>query len=85
MVRNSIFYFIAQFLFSVSVDGKMKAWLYDHEGSRIDYDAPGLGPTKMAYSADGGRFYFIYMICFLIWHACLNIARVNGDIVVAFI
>ncbi|PON89856.1 Topless-related protein [Trema orientale] len=45
------------FLFSISVDGKIKAWLYDNMGSRIDYDAPGLGPTKMAYSADGQRLF----------------------------
>lgn len=45
-----------QLLFSISVDGKIKAWLYDNIGARIDYDAPGLGRTRMAYSADGQRF-----------------------------
>ncbi|XP_062099535.1 protein TOPLESS-like isoform X2 [Humulus lupulus] len=45
------------FIFSISVDGKIKAWLYDNIGCRVDYDAPGLGPTKMAYSADGQRLF----------------------------
>ncbi|PON71317.1 Topless-related protein [Parasponia andersonii] len=45
------------YFFSISVDGKIKAWLYDNMGSRIDYSAPGLGPTKMAYSADGQRLF----------------------------
>ncbi|XP_024023610.1 topless-related protein 1 [Morus notabilis] len=44
-------------LFSISVDGKIKAWLYDNIGARIDYDAPGLGRTRMAYSADGQRLF----------------------------
>ena len=77
MVNIIIFGFMAQFIFSISVDGKIKAWLYDDLGSRIDNDAPGLGPTKMAYSADGQRFYTIYMICSFICHACLNITREN--------
>ncbi|KAG2294651.1 hypothetical protein Bca52824_041320 [Brassica carinata] len=29
-----------QFIFSTAVDGKIKAWLYDNMGSRVDYDAP---------------------------------------------
>ncbi|XVE92297.1 hypothetical protein REPUB_Repub01dG0084900 [Reevesia pubescens] len=31
------------FIFSTIVDGKIKAWLYDNMGSRVDYeyDAPG--------------------------------------------
>ncbi|XP_062163382.1 protein TOPLESS-like isoform X3 [Alnus glutinosa] len=40
-------------VFSTSVDGKIKLWLYDALGARVDHDAPGLGCTKMAYSADG--------------------------------
>ncbi|KAJ4707838.1 Protein TOPLESS [Melia azedarach] len=44
------------FIFSTSVDGKIKAWLYDNLGSRIDYDAPGLCCTRMAYSADRRLF-----------------------------
>lgn len=44
-----------QFIFSTAIDGKIKAWLYDSLGSRVDYDAPGLWCTMMAYSADGTR------------------------------
>ncbi|KAL5724564.1 Protein TOPLESS-RELATED PROTEIN 2 [Ranunculus cassubicifolius] len=46
-----------QFIFSTSMDGKIKAWLYDFLGSRVDYDAPGLWCTTMAYSADGARLF----------------------------
>ncbi|KAG6701327.1 hypothetical protein I3842_08G159800 [Carya illinoinensis] len=46
-----------QFIFSTAVDGKIKAWLYDHVGSRVDYDAPGHGCTTMLYSADGSRLF----------------------------
>ncbi|MQL85482.1 hypothetical protein Taro_017988 [Colocasia esculenta] len=46
-----------QFIFSTAVDGKIKAWLYDCVGSRVDYDAPGLWCTTMAYSADGTRLF----------------------------
>ncbi|KAK9106915.1 hypothetical protein Syun_022926 [Stephania yunnanensis] len=42
--------FSSYFLFAL--DGKIKAWLYDCLGSRVDYDAPGLWCTTMAYSAD---------------------------------
>ncbi|KAH9760537.1 Topless-related protein 1 [Citrus sinensis] len=45
------------FIFSISVDGKIKAWLYDSLGARVDYDAPGLGCTRMAYSANGRRLF----------------------------
>ncbi|KAK9083548.1 hypothetical protein Scep_030019 [Stephania cephalantha] len=41
-----------RFIFSIALDGKIKAWLYDCLGSRVDYDAPGLWCTTMAYSAD---------------------------------
>ncbi|RRT59110.1 hypothetical protein B296_00044233, partial [Ensete ventricosum] len=44
-----------QFIFSTAIDGKIKAWLYDCLGSRVDYDAPGRWCTTMAYSADGTR------------------------------
>lgn len=44
-----------QFIFSTALDGKIKAWLYDNLGSRVDYDAPGRWCTTMAYSADGTR------------------------------
>uniref|UniRef100_A0A0E0FJI6 CTLH domain-containing protein n=1 Tax=Oryza nivara TaxID=4536 RepID=A0A0E0FJI6_ORYNI len=46
-----------QFIFSTSLDGKIKAWLYDHMGSRVDYDAPGKWCTTMLYSADGTRLF----------------------------
>ncbi|XVE65573.1 hypothetical protein DITRI_Ditri08aG0010600 [Diplodiscus trichospermus] len=46
-----------QFIFSTAVDGKIKAWLYDNMGSRVDYDAPGKWCTTMLYSADGSRLF----------------------------
>ncbi|KAK4338634.1 hypothetical protein RND71_043121 [Anisodus tanguticus] len=46
-----------QFIFSTAIDGKIKAWLYDCMESRVDYDAPGLWCTTMAYSADGTRLF----------------------------
>ncbi|EFJ37833.1 hypothetical protein SELMODRAFT_163891 [Selaginella moellendorffii] len=46
-----------QFIFSTAMDGKIKAWLYDCLGSRVDYDAPGSWCTTMAYSADGTRLF----------------------------
>lgn len=46
---------LMQFIFSTSLDGKIKAWLYDNMGSRVDYDAPGKWCTTMLYSADGTR------------------------------
>ncbi|XP_020265607.1 topless-related protein 1-like isoform X2 [Asparagus officinalis] len=46
-----------QFIFSTSLDGKIKAWLYDNGGSRVDYTAPGPWCTTMAYSADGARLF----------------------------
>ncbi|XP_042064414.1 protein TOPLESS-like isoform X1 [Salvia splendens] len=46
-----------QFIFSTALDGKIKAWLYDNFGSRVDYDAPGRWCTTMAYSADGSRLF----------------------------
>ncbi|KAB1204654.1 Topless-related protein 1 [Morella rubra] len=45
------------FIFSTSVDGKIRAWLYDNLGSRVDYDAPGRSCATMAYSADGKRLF----------------------------
>ncbi|KAI5398604.1 Topless- protein 3 [Lathyrus oleraceus] len=45
-----------QFIFSTAIDGKIKAWLYDNMGSRVDYDAPGHWCTTMLYSADGNCF-----------------------------
>lgn len=49
---------LLQFIFSTALDGKIKAWLYDNVGSRVDYDAPGHWCTTMAYSADGTRSMF---------------------------
>lgn len=46
---------VLQFIFSTALDGKIKAWLYDNLGSRVDYDAPGRWCTTLAYSADGKR------------------------------
>ncbi|KAK9229514.1 hypothetical protein WN944_022477 [Citrus x changshan-huyou] len=46
-----------QFIFSTALDGKIKAWLYDNLGSRVDYEAPGRWCTTMAYSADGTRLF----------------------------
>ncbi|KAG7021233.1 Topless-related protein 4 [Cucurbita argyrosperma subsp. argyrosperma] len=46
-----------QFIFSTATDGKIKAWLYDNVGSRVDYDAPGHSSTTMSYSADGTRLF----------------------------
>ncbi|KAI6692380.1 hypothetical protein NL676_020090 [Syzygium grande] len=46
-----------QFIFSTAIDGKIKAWLYDNVGSRVDYDAPGHWCTTMLYSADGTRLF----------------------------
>ncbi|RWV96822.1 hypothetical protein GW17_00040441 [Ensete ventricosum] len=44
-----------QFIFSTSVDGKIKAWLYDNVGSMVDFNTPGHLFTTMVYSADGSR------------------------------
>ncbi|XP_077237884.1 protein TOPLESS-RELATED PROTEIN 2-like isoform X2 [Tasmannia lanceolata] len=46
-----------EFIFSTDTAGKIKAWLYDCLGYRVDYDAPGLWCTTMAYSADGTRLF----------------------------
>ncbi|XP_048439704.1 protein TPR3 [Pyrus x bretschneideri] len=46
-----------QFIFSIALDGKIKAWEYDNLGCRVDYDAPGRWCTTMAYSADGTRLF----------------------------
>ncbi|XP_044949627.1 protein TPR1-like [Hordeum vulgare subsp. vulgare] len=46
-----------QFITSTSVDGKMKTWLYDNLGSRLDFDVPGKWCSAMLYSADGTRLF----------------------------
>ncbi|EPS64433.1 hypothetical protein M569_10348, partial [Genlisea aurea] len=48
---------IQQFIFSTAMDGKIKAWLHDNMGSRVDYDAPGRWCTTMLYTADGSRLF----------------------------
>lgn len=44
-----------QFIFSTSMNGELKAWVYDNMGPRVNYDAPGNCCTRMAYNADGQR------------------------------
>ncbi|CAL9010623.1 unnamed protein product [Prunus brigantina] len=46
-----------QFIFSAAIDGKIKAWLYDNLGSRVDYHAPGHSFTRIVYSTDGTRLF----------------------------
>ncbi|KAJ4828988.1 hypothetical protein Tsubulata_051012 [Turnera subulata] len=41
------------FLFSISMEGNIKAWMYDILGPRVNFVAPGLWSTRMAYSSDG--------------------------------
>ncbi|KAK0571084.1 hypothetical protein LWI29_010705 [Acer saccharum] len=45
------------FFFSTSVEGKIKAWIYDEDGERLDYNAPGFGRTRMAYTTDCQRLF----------------------------
>ncbi|KAL2346693.1 hypothetical protein Fmac_000693 [Flemingia macrophylla] len=42
---------------STSIDGKIKAWLYDSLGARVDFNAPGHGYTTLAYSVDDQRLF----------------------------
>lgn len=44
-----------QFLFSISITGEIKAWLFDNMGSRITDDAPGFCCMRMSYSSDSKR------------------------------
>ncbi|XP_039136835.1 topless-related protein 2-like [Dioscorea cayenensis subsp. rotundata] len=48
---------VVQFVYSLAIDGKIKAWLYDNIGSRVDYDAPGNWCSTMLYSSDGSRLF----------------------------
>ncbi|XP_056176451.1 topless-related protein 4-like isoform X1 [Syzygium oleosum] len=50
--RNNV-----QFIFSATVNGRIKVWLYDNLGPRLDVDAPGRSRTKIMYSADGTRVF----------------------------
>ncbi|KAF3964378.1 hypothetical protein CMV_011329 [Castanea mollissima] len=45
------------FILSVNINGKIRAWLYDNMGSRVVYDAPGQSCMTMAYSADRTRLF----------------------------
>ncbi|KAI5586671.1 hypothetical protein POPTR_006G258100v4 [Populus trichocarpa] len=44
------------FLSATSVNSNIKVCLYDNLGAKVDYDAPGLGCTSMAYSGDRRLF-----------------------------
>ncbi|XP_074312655.1 topless-related protein 4-like isoform X2 [Silene latifolia] len=46
-----------QFLFSASVDGKIKAWVYDQRDPRADYNAPRFSSTRMYFSSDKTRLF----------------------------
>lgn len=52
---NPVCAFMPQHFFSVSVDGKIKAWEYKTFVAQSNFEAPGIGHTKMAYSADNKR------------------------------
>ncbi|CAI9780692.1 unnamed protein product [Fraxinus pennsylvanica] len=66
------FIFYLQFIFSTAIDGKIKAWVYDSLGSRVDHDAPGLWCTTMAYSADGTRsIQNPFLVTLLCWDALM--------------
>ena len=44
---------LLQFIFSIDVRGKIKAWLYDPPICVVYYHAPRNEYTAMAYSVDG--------------------------------
>ncbi|MED6219426.1 hypothetical protein PIB30_035730 [Stylosanthes scabra] len=46
-----------EYIFSSSVDGKIKAWLFDNSGSKLDHNANGKWCTTMLYSSDGNRMF----------------------------
>ncbi|XP_039165694.1 protein TOPLESS-like [Eucalyptus grandis] len=46
-----------EFIFSTSVDGKIRAWLYDDFGARFNHNAPGRACMVMAYSNDNRRLF----------------------------
>ncbi|KAL3746525.1 hypothetical protein ACJRO7_015478 [Eucalyptus globulus] len=46
-----------EFIFSTSVDGKIRAWLYDDFGARFNHSAPGRACMVMAYSNDNRRLF----------------------------
>ncbi|KAM7275751.1 hypothetical protein ACFE04_017617 [Oxalis oulophora] len=45
------------FLFSTSVDGKIKVWQFNTHDSRLDRDTPGRSCLAFVYSSDGRRLY----------------------------
>ncbi|GMH07036.1 hypothetical protein Nepgr_008876 [Nepenthes gracilis] len=45
------------FILSASTDGKIKVWLYDGVGARMEYTAHSNGFFTMAYSDDGRRLF----------------------------
>lgn len=47
------------------MDGKIKAWLYDRLGCRVDFDAPGGWCTRMAYSNDDNRLIYLVLTAML--------------------
>ncbi|KAF8393179.1 hypothetical protein HHK36_021420 [Tetracentron sinense] len=47
----------SQWILSASIDGKIKAWVYDKSDSMFDRDSPNHLCLKMAYSADGIRLF----------------------------
>lgn len=72
MIWWYLYAFMSQFILSISVNGEIKAWLYDNLGSRFTYDAPGHCCTRMAYSADSKRWFtgpmrLILWVCMKNW------------------
>uniref|UniRef100_A0A8R7UN63 Uncharacterized protein n=1 Tax=Triticum urartu TaxID=4572 RepID=A0A8R7UN63_TRIUA len=45
------------FIFSISLDGKMKTWLYEYLGTKLDFDVPGKWCGAILNSADGTRLF----------------------------
>lgn len=75
---------MCQFIFSTATDGKIKAWLYDNMGSRVDYNAPGHSSTTMAYSADGTRFENFFNLSFYLYVAKSTHLLLSGLVWVKF-
>ncbi|XP_071712277.1 topless-related protein 4-like [Rutidosis leptorrhynchoides] len=46
-----------KYILSTAMDGKIRVWLYDEAGPRIEYDAPGSTCTRLAYNSDGSRLF----------------------------
>ncbi|KAL1359112.1 topless-related protein 2 [Arachis hypogaea] len=56
-----------EYILSSSVDGKIKAWLFDNSDTKVEYDAHGKYCTTMLYSADGTKLF------------CCGTSKNNGD------